>query len=67
VRSEPKDSEDSVDMTVRLIIQMDGKLRQKSDFQKIIKCTLPSEMMMNVIGAGSSGDGNSLEKKGTFR
>lgn len=36
---------DMMEIAVRLIIQMDGKLRQQVDMEKNIRCMLPSEMM----------------------
>lgn len=40
----------TVEMSVRLIVQMDEKLRQQSDVEKQIRCTLPNEMMEMSIG-----------------
>lgn len=40
----------SLDMSVRLVIQMDEKLRQKTDFEKLVRCNLPNRMMEMTIG-----------------
>lgn len=40
----------SLDMSVRLVIQMDEKLRQKTDFEKLVRCNLPNRMMEMNIG-----------------
>lgn len=37
-------------MSVRLIIQMDEKLRQKSDLERMVRCNLPNQMMEMNIG-----------------
>lgn len=49
IRSEPK-SDGSLEMSVRLVIQMDEKLRQRSDLEKLVRCNLPDEMMEMNIG-----------------
>lgn len=36
---------DMMEMAVRLVIQMDKKLRQQVDMEKNIRCVLPSTMM----------------------
>lgn len=51
VRSDAK-PDGSVEMSVRLIIQMDEKLRQQSDLEKLIQCSLPNEMMEMKISMG---------------
>lgn len=49
VRSEPRPDE-VMEFSVRLVVQMDGKLRQMADVEKVVRCTVPSEMMtMNVM------------------
>lgn len=40
----------SLDMSVRLVIQMDEKLRQRSDFEKLVRCNLPNRMLEMNIG-----------------
>ncbi|XP_055716817.1 uncharacterized protein LOC129810394 isoform X1 [Phlebotomus papatasi] len=51
VRSEPQE-DGSMELSVRIVVQMDGKLRQSADVVKIAKCSLPSDMMnMNVISS----------------
>lgn len=40
----------SLEMSVRLIIQMDEKLRQRSDLERVVRCNLPNEMMEMNIG-----------------
>lgn len=48
VRSEPR-PEGGLELSVRMVIQMDEKLRQQSDKEKIIRCSIPDDMMnMNV-------------------
>lgn len=37
-------------MVVRLVIQMDEKLRQRSDLEKMVRCNLPNQMMEMNIG-----------------
>lgn len=37
-------------MSVRLIIQMDEKLRQRSDLERMVRCNLPNQMMEMNIG-----------------
>lgn len=49
VRSEAQ-TDGSLVMSVRLIIQMDEKLRQRSDLERMIRCNLPNEMMEMNIG-----------------
>lgn len=49
IRSEPK-SDGTLEMSVRLIIQMDEKLRQRSDLERIVRCNLPNQMMEMNIG-----------------
>lgn len=40
----------NVEQSIIIVIQMDNKLRQRSDVEKVVKCTLPQSMMsMNVI------------------
>lgn len=53
VRSEPK-SDGSMELSVRLIVQMDEKLRQQTDMEKTIRCKLPDQMMEMNIGDQSS-------------
>lgn len=43
VRSEPRD-DGSVEVSVRVVIQMDEKLRQRADIEKTVKCLLPESM-----------------------
>ncbi|XP_055695233.1 uncharacterized protein LOC129797025 isoform X2 [Lutzomyia longipalpis] len=51
VRSEPQE-DGSMELSVRIVVQMDGKLRQSADVVKIAKCTLLTDMMsMNVISS----------------
>lgn len=38
-------------MSVRMVIQMDEKLRQQTDKEKIIRCSLPDDMMSMNLGA----------------
>lgn len=40
----------SLEMSVRLVVQMDEKLRQLSDMERIIRCNLPNQMMEINIG-----------------
>lgn len=49
VRSEPK-SDGSLELSVRLIVQMDEKLRQQTDIERTIRCELPDQMMEMAIG-----------------
>lgn len=49
IRSEPK-SDGSLEMVVRLVIQMDEKLRQRSDLERMVRCNLPNQMMEMNIG-----------------
>ncbi|XP_063708948.1 cuticlin-6 [Culicoides brevitarsis] len=59
VRMIPREN-DMMEMAVRIIIQMDGKLRQQVDMEKNIRCILPSDMMgMEVEGMMA----NVIEKK----
>uniref|UniRef100_A0A336MM46 CSON014159 protein n=1 Tax=Culicoides sonorensis TaxID=179676 RepID=A0A336MM46_CULSO len=59
VRINPREN-DMMEMSVRIIIQMDGKLRQQVDMEKNIRCILPSDMMgMEVEGMMA----NVMEKK----
>lgn len=39
-----------MDMSVRLVIQMDEKLRQLTDMEKVVRCNLPNQMMEINIG-----------------
>lgn len=48
VRSEPQ-PDGSMELSVRIVVQMDEKLRQRSDIERIIRCNLPDQMMdMNI-------------------
>lgn len=59
VRINPREN-DMMEMSVRIVIQMDGKLRQQVDMEKNIRCVLPSDMMgMEVDGIMA----NVIEKK----
>lgn len=49
VRSEFSQS-DGLELSVHIIIQMDEKLRQRSDVERIVRCKLPNEMMEMNIG-----------------
>lgn len=49
IRSEPQ-PDGSLEMSVRLVIQMDEKLRQRSDLEKMVRCILPNQMMEMNIG-----------------
>lgn len=49
IRSEAQ-PDGSLVMSVRLVIQMDEKLRQRSDLERIIRCNLPNELMEMNIG-----------------
>ncbi|XP_031621833.1 uncharacterized protein LOC116339889 isoform X2 [Contarinia nasturtii] len=49
IRSEPQ-ADGSLEMSVRLVIQMDEKLRQRSDLERYVRCNLPNEMMEMNIG-----------------
>lgn len=49
IRSEAQ-PDGSLVLSVRLVIQMDEKLRQRSDLEKIIQCNLPNELMEMNIG-----------------
>lgn len=35
---------------MRLVIQMDEKLRQRSDLERMVRCNLPNQMMEMNIG-----------------
>lgn len=49
VRSKPG-PDGIMEVSVLVVIQMDGKLRQSADVIKLAKCSLPSDMMsMNVM------------------
>lgn len=54
-------SDGSLEMSVRLIIQMDEKLRQRSDLERMVRCNLPNQMMEMNIGEITD------EKKSTVR
>lgn len=43
-------SDGSLEMSVRLVIQMDEKLRQLTDMEKVVRCNLPDQMMEINIG-----------------
>lgn len=43
-------SDGSMEMSVRLVIQMDEKLRQLTDMEKVVRCNLPNQMMEINIG-----------------
>lgn len=49
VRSEPR-PEGGLELSVRMVIQMDEKLRQQTDKEKIIRCTLPDDLMNMSVG-----------------
>lgn len=49
IRSDSQ-TDGSLEMSVRLVIQMDEKLRQRSDLEKMVRCNLPNEMMEMNIG-----------------
>lgn len=49
IRNEPK-TDGTLEMAVRLVIQMDEKLRQRSDLEKMVRCNLPNRMMEMNIG-----------------
>lgn len=40
----------TMDMSVRLVIQMDEKLRQLTDMERVVRCNLPNQMMEINIG-----------------
>lgn len=44
VRTQPL-NDGTIEISVQIIIQMDGKLRQSADVRKIARCIIPSEMM----------------------
>lgn len=44
VRSEPR-NDGSVELSVRMVIQMDEKLRQRADIEKTVRCLVPENMM----------------------
>ena len=49
IRSEAQ-TDGSLEMSVRLVIQMDEKLRQRSDLERMVRCNLPNQMMEMNIG-----------------
>lgn len=49
IRSEVQ-PDGSLELSVRLIIQMDEKLRQRSDLERVVRCNLPDRMMEMNIG-----------------
>ena len=49
IRSEVQ-TDGSLEMSVRLVIQMDEKLRQRSDLERMVRCNLPNQMMEMNIG-----------------
>lgn len=49
IRSELQ-TDGSLEMSVRLVIQMDEKLRQRSDLERMVRCNLPNQMMEMNIG-----------------
>lgn len=49
IRSEAQ-PDGSLEMSVRLVIQMDEKLRQRSDLERMVRCSLPNQMMEVNIG-----------------
>lgn len=44
MRNEPLD-DGSMQLSVRIVVQMDEKLRQRADVEKTILCNLPDRMM----------------------
>lgn len=53
VRSE-MGADGGLELSVKVMLQMDGKLRQRSDIEKVVKCKLPANMMM--VDVMDSGD-----------
>lgn len=50
VRSEHR-PDGAYELSVRLVVQMDGKLRQSTDVEKIVRCSVPDNMMdMSIQG-----------------
>lgn len=48
IRSEHR-NDGTYELSVKLIMQMDGKLRQMSDVKTVVRCILPDNMMsMNI-------------------
>lgn len=67
VRSVPK-LDGSLEYSVKVMLQMDEKLRQSSDILKIVKCTLPASMMSMDVSSESYVDYNDDENmKHIFR
>lgn len=44
IRAEPQE-DGTMELSVKIVVQMDGKLRQSSDLVRIAKCKVPSSMM----------------------
>lgn len=44
VRAEPQD-DGTMELSVKMVVQMDGKLRQSSDLVRVAKCKVPANMM----------------------
>lgn len=55
IRSEHRD-DGTYELSVQLVMQMDGKLRQMSDIKTVVRCILPAKMMSIDVDVGD-GDG----------
>lgn len=57
VRSEYRSDGGAYELSVRLVVQMDGKLRQSTDVEKVVRCMVPDNMMdMTIQAVAEDGD-----------
>ncbi|XP_055380438.1 uncharacterized protein LOC129611359 [Condylostylus longicornis] len=61
VRSVPK-NDGTLEYSVKVMLQMDEKLRQSSDILKIVKCTLPTSLMSMDVSGESIIDDDDMKK-----
>lgn len=54
IRSEHRD-DGTYELSVQLVMQMDGKLRQMSDIKTVVRCILPAKMMSIDVDVGDGG------------
>lgn len=53
IRSEHRD-DGTYELSVKLVMQMDGKLRQMSDIKTVVRCILPAKMMSIDVDVGGA-------------
>lgn len=66
IRSEHRD-DGTYELSVKLVMQMDGKLRQMSDIKTVVRCVLPASMMSINVDVGVLPDGRQHGSKAVRR